>query len=143
MNAGKRRRNTPQRRIIHEELCALTSHPTASELFEIVRRRLPRVSLGTVYRNLEVLHQDGQILKIEMAGSEARFDGNAMPHPHIRCNGCGIVRDVIMETPVDPLTQVIDSCGFEVQSYKLKFFGLCPACRESRPESDSGQNPIH
>ena len=75
MSDTKLRRNTPQRRIILEELCAVTTHPTAGELYGIVRRRLPRVSLGTVYRNLEVLYANGVINKLDYAGAEARFDG--------------------------------------------------------------------
>ena len=127
----KRRRNTPQRKIIQEELGALKTHPTAAELFEIVRRRLPRISLGTVYRNLEVLHNDGQILKLEMAGSEARFDGDTRLHHHVRCSECSAVRDVELSQPIDPLAHISDSCGFEIYGYKLKFFGICPSCLES------------
>ena len=143
MRTEKRRRNTPQRKIIHEELCALKTHPTAAELFEIVRRRLPRVSLGTVYRNLEVLHKDGRVLKLEMAGTEARFDGDTRPHHHVLCNECGIVRDIKLEQPIDPVEKISDSCGFKIQGYKLKFFGLCPSCQESSLEIDPGLNPIH
>jgi len=143
MNNEKIRRNTPQRKIILEELCALVTHPTATELFEIVRRRLPRVSLGTVYRNLEVLYKDGQILKLEMAGTEARFDGNTRPHHHVRCSDCGIVRDIKLNEPIDPVGKVSDSCGFKIQGYKMKFFGLCPSCQEASPEADPGLNPIH
>ena len=139
----KRRRNTPQRRVIHEELCAVKTHPTAAELFQIVRGRLPRISLGTVYRNLEVLHKDGRILKLEMAGSEARFDGDVRDHHHVRCTGCGVVRDIELHRPIDPVAHVGNSCGFEIQGYKLKFLGLCGTCQESPSGSDPGQIPTN
>ena len=69
-------RNTRQREVILEELRKLRSHPTAPVLYEIVRRRLPRISLGTVYRNLELLAKSGVVRKLELSDSEARFDGN-------------------------------------------------------------------
>jgi Fur family transcriptional regulator, peroxide stress response regulator len=143
MATEKRRRNTPQRTIIHEELRALTTHPTAAELFDKVRRRLPRISLGTVYRNLEVLHSDGHILKLEMAGAEARFDGNVHSHCHIRCTECGIVRDIDMERPIDPVAEIGDPRGFKVEGFKLKFLGLCPSCQESPSGCEPGHNPIN
>lgn len=143
MATEKRRRNTPQRTIIHEVLCATTAHPTAAELFETVRRRLPKISLGTVYRNLEVLHSEGRILKLEMAGSEARFDGNVQTHHHVRCTGCGIIRDIDLNVPIDPLNQIVDSRGFKIEGFKLKFLGVCPACQESPSGSDPGYSPIH
>ena len=76
------RRKTRQRQVILEELQAVTSHPTAVELHELVRRRLPKVSLGTVYRNLDLLARMGVIEKLEHSGGEARFDANTAEHDH-------------------------------------------------------------
>lgn len=121
----------------------MKTHPTAAELFEIVRKRLPRISLGTVYRNLEVLHQDGKILKLEMAGSEARFDGDTRKHHHIRCTSCAIVRDVEVAAPLDPTASVSDDAGFAIQGYKLKFLGLCPSCRGKNGGAGPGRHPNH
>ena len=67
-------RNTRQRRIILEELRGVKSHPTAVEIFERVRRRLPKISLGTVYRNLDLLTRLGMIQKLEWSAGEARFE---------------------------------------------------------------------
>ena len=78
-------RVTRQRRVILEELRKLTSHPTAPALYEVVRRRLPRISLGTVYRNLELLARAGFIQRLDLQGAEARFDGNPEHHYHVRC----------------------------------------------------------
>ena len=80
--------------MILEELQKLTSHPTAAGLYEIVRRRLPRISLGTVYRNLELLTRLGTIQKLEFGGGEARFDGNVQRHDHVRCVECGRLDDI-------------------------------------------------
>ena len=94
MATGKLRRNTPQRRVILQEICQMTSHPTAAELYAAVRQRLPRISLGTIYRNLEVLHEDGMIRKMEFAGIESRFDGTLKQHDHVRCTECDRVDDI-------------------------------------------------
>ena len=76
MRFEPQQRTTRQRQVILEELQKLQSHPTAAALYEIVRRRVPKISLGTVYRNLELLARTGLIRKLEFAGAEARFDGN-------------------------------------------------------------------
>jgi Fur family ferric uptake transcriptional regulator len=67
---------TRQRKVILEEIRKTDSHPTADELYQRVRQRLPHVSLGTIYRNLETLAASGLIQKLEMGGSQKRFDGN-------------------------------------------------------------------
>ena len=78
-------RNTRQRDVILGELRNSLTHPTATELYDLVRRRLPKISLGTVYRNLDLLARMGIIQRLEMAGAETRFDGDRRPHDHIRC----------------------------------------------------------
>ena len=89
MKQDRRQRNTQQRRIILEELQGVRSHPTAVDLYELVRHRLPKISLGTVYRNLELLSRQGTIRKLDFGGEEARFDGDLMRHEHVRCVRCG------------------------------------------------------
>lgn len=123
-----RRRNTPQRSTILAALREMPTHPTATELYGAVKERLPRISLGTVYRNLEVLREDGQIRKIEFGSADARFDACLEPHDHVRCTACGVVRDV--PTTERPLTPVpATAAGFEVTGYRLEYYGVCPACR--------------
>ncbi len=133
---AKLRRNTPQRRIILEELCAVTTHPTAAELYILVRRRAPRVSLGTVYRNLEVLHQDGMINKLELAGAETRFDGDLSEHDHVRCSECGNLEDVFgLETNNKP-AQPAELAGYQISGYRLEYIGVCPDC-QSEADNDA------
>jgi Fur family transcriptional regulator, ferric uptake regulator len=127
-------RNTRQRQVVLEELQKLASHPTASTLYQIVRRRMPKISLGTVYRNLELLTRMGMIQKLEYAGSEARFDGNADRHDHLRCVRCGRVDDV-SASPLDLFDTVAkDWGGYKILGHRLEFFGLCPDCRKRDPE---------
>jgi len=131
MPTGKILRNTRQRQIILEELKKLKSHPTADELHEIVKKRLPRISLGTIYRNLELLAANGVIQKLEQAGGRARFDGNAENHYHVRCLSCGRVEDI----PIAPMKAVARAGknieGYKILGYRLEYFGFCPKCANS------------
>lgn len=127
-----RYRITHQREIILEELRAVTSHPTADELYDTVRQRLPRISLATVYRNLEWLVDQGIIQKIEVGGRQKRFDGNPDTHYHIRCILCGRVDDLECE-PLENIETRIPSRGYTVLGHRLEFQGICPACRPTAP----------
>jgi Fur family ferric uptake transcriptional regulator len=124
----KQRRNTPQRQVILEELNSMKSHPTAAELFAVVRQRLPRISLGTVYRNLEVLHESGQVNKLELAGTETRFDATMDPHLHVRCTECGRIDDIM--DPTMMTSQPSELAGYLVRGCRLEYFGVCPGCRK-------------
>ena len=123
-------RMTKQRKVILEELRKLHSHPTADELYDIVRQRLPRISLGTVYRNLDVLAETGEILKLESAGSQKRFDGNNMPHAHIRCIRCGRVGDVMNYNVSVPADEA-EAHGFSITGTRVEFEGVCHHCETS------------
>lgn len=125
----KKSRITNQREVILEELRSVKTHPTADELFVQVRRRLPRVSLATVYRNLEWLAAQGLVQKIEVGGRQMRFDGNPQAHYHIRCRDCGKVDDLDVD-PLPNLENLIGPvCDYEVLGHRLEFTGICPACK--------------
>ncbi len=121
---------TRQRRVILEELRKLDSHPTADEVYEMARGRLPRISLGTVYRNLEILSECGLIRKLELGGTQKRFDGNLRNHYHVRCIRCGSIEDV----PLEPLTTIENAIrkvsDYEIIGTRLEFIGVCPRCRK-------------
>ena len=124
----KNRRITKQRQVILEELRKLNTHPSADEIYKVVRRRLPRISLGTVYRNLEVLAQMEVIQKLELSGSLKRYDWDTNKHYHIRCVRCNRVENI----PIAPLNQLEDelyeATVFEIIGHNLEFTGLCPEC---------------
>ena len=119
---------TRQRRVILKELRRLNNHPSADELYERVRTHLPRISLGTVYRNLEILTELGEIQTLELSGSLKRFDGIPKKHYHIRCVNCGRVDDA----PIAPLNQIEDelygATVYTIIGHRLEFTGLCPNC---------------
>ena len=124
-------RMTKQRRIILEELCKLKSHPTADEMYHILRKRMPRISLGTVYRNLEVLSESGIIQKIDVGGTQKRFDGNAELHYHIRCVKCNRVDDIDVPPDRSIEDQARKRTEFTILRHHTEFLGLCPNCREA------------
>jgi len=118
----------------------LTSHPSADEVFQRVRRKLPRISLGTVYRNLEELSEQDLILKLETAGAKKRFDGNTEAHYHLRCLGCGQIVDL----PLPPIGALDDMSfkdldGCQVIGHHLEFYGYCQACRAAREKEEGGK----
>ena len=123
------RRNTKQRQVILEELKKLKSHPSATALYEVVRERLPNISLGTVYRNLDLLAQTGLIQKLNTGQNEARFDGITDHHYHVSCARCGRVDD-LLDAPVDLIDLgVSDLQGFDILGHQLHFIGICPDCK--------------
>ncbi len=132
-------RETRQKQAILDILRSVTNHPTADELYELVRKRIPAISLGTVYRNLDRLAASGQIRRIQSAGSQMRFDGCIEPHTHIRCMGCGRVDDIEAH---EELRYRVDMTGYEVQGHRLEFYGFCPACLSEDRRASGGRQGV-
>ena len=137
----KPQRNTRQRTVVLEELKKVSCHPTAAEVHEIARARVPQISLGTVYRNLELLAQNGVIQKLQISGAKARFDGNADRHYHVRCIHCERLADV-HDVPEDFVKgQVQSLAGYEIVGFRLDFLGVCPDCQGGCGADGSGASP--
>jgi Fur family ferric uptake transcriptional regulator len=124
---------TRQRQGILDELRNSNTHPSADELFSRVRKQLPRISLGTIYRNLEILSELGEIQTIEMAGSLKRFDGIAENHYHIRCVKCGRLVDAPLEVNETLEKTIQRHTDFRILGHRLEFTGVCPDCRRQTP----------
>jgi len=133
--SSRKLRMTRQRQVILEALRKVSSHPTADEVYEMVRRRLPRVSLGTVYRNLEMLSERGMIQKLELGGSRRRFDGNVRDHYHVRCIRCGRLEDAPVESVAAVEDALRGATDYEIIGHRLEFIGLCPQCKKSAQSS--------
>jgi Fe2+ or Zn2+ uptake regulation protein len=129
VGTNQKHRMTHQRRVILEEIQRVNTHPTADEIYETVRKRLPKISLGTVYRNLEILSAHGLIQKIGPLSNQMRFDGITRKHYHLRCIYCGSVEDAPM-APMENLEHAIrEKCDYRILDHKLEFIGICPRCR--------------
>jgi len=114
-----------QRERIYETVYGTKEHPTAQMVYDTLRAELPKLSLGTVYRNLHQMAEEGRL--VELDGPVARFDAQLMPHTHARCNRCGCVADV--ELPYDTaLDRAAAQEGWNVSGHSLIFMGICPAC---------------
>lgn len=131
-------RLTTQRQIILEELGKVTSHPTANEVYDMVRKRLPRIGLGTVYRNLELMADSGIILKLEVGGTQKRFDATVEPHYHIRCSTCGKVDDIAMEVQNQINLAAEKACNYIILGHHVEFSGICGECAKGQKKP-----PLH
>ncbi len=133
----KKPRMTRQRRVILEELTKAGTHPTADQIYEAVRERLPRISLGTIYRNLDFLADRGMIHRLRIGDDPMRFDDATEPHEHVRCVECRKVRDVSVDGVGHRERAVAEETGFEILGSSVEYWGLCPECsakQEKRKE---------
>ena len=125
--AGKR--YSRQRELIYQTVCATDEHPTAEMVYQWLKPANPNLSLGTVYRNLNLLADEGIIMR--MPFPVERYDANTEPHTHFRCKKCGGVFDLTLA--YDP---EVDAAGmaqnpdFQIHSHELIFSGLCPSCKD-------------
>ena len=115
-----------QRERIYRAVLESRDHPTAEMVYQRLKPELPRLSMGTVYRNLQLLAREGRLL--ELSGPTARFDAVTRPHTHFRCGACGALLD--LETvPYDTeLDRAAAERGLTVTGHTLVFTGLCPRC---------------
>ena len=121
-----------QRECIKEYLMHTTEHPTADTVYEHVKEEFPRISLGTVYRNLNIHVDHGEALRLDMGDGNDHFDGNVMPHNHFFCRKCHHVLDLEMDgiNHID----VIANAGFDgiIEGHTIYFTGLCPDCAQAK-----------
>ena len=116
-----------QRELLLEVLRGTTCHPDADWIFSEMRKIMPSISLGTVYRNLGLMVEAGEIRHIAMPDGADRYDGTLAPHEHILCERCGRTVDVAL----GDLTSLIETCsGCKVTSYELNIKGVCAECRD-------------
>jgi len=132
-------RMTRQRRALLETVEAHPTHPTADEVYRLVRRRLPHISLGTVYRNLELLAERGLLRKIEFGGGQMRFDGRTDQHYHVQCTKCGRLDDVAITAGSRLERSAERATGYEIQGHRVEFVGLCGQCRTARSRGRKGR----
>jgi Fe2+ or Zn2+ uptake regulation protein len=128
-------RMTRQREVILQAVRSTMDHPTADWVYRQARRRLPHISLGTVYRNLKRLSDEGLIREIQIAGQITRFDANTGRHYHIRCVGCGRVNDLPMSVDRRFEEEAGRAMNYQVISHQVEVLGLCPGCQTNSPSN--------
>ena len=120
-------KHSRQRDCIKEFLMSRYDHPTADMVYAHVREEFPHISLGTVYRNLSLLAEIGEIQKITCDGPD-RFDANAEPHYHFTCTHCGAVEDLEFHPEPSFEHLIPNNFGGQIKSISLSFSGICEAC---------------
>ena len=140
MSAESTLRMTRQRRAILDAVCASRVHPTADEVYAKVRVALPRISLGTVYRNLEELARRGLISRIEIGGTQRRYDGETCEHCHVRCLGCGHVKDAEVDGVDLRKASASRIPGYRIVGCAVEVMGYCPRCVKAGHAKSSGQS---
>lgn len=120
-------RRTRQLEVVWEAVKGEMSHPTADQIYDRVRKDMPHISLGTVYRNLQKLAADGklQILNIDRT---QHFDPLLKKHPHFICESCGKVYDVTLDRSDEAAPVLSPDTGFTVTSHQLSLYGTCEMC---------------
>jgi Fe2+ or Zn2+ uptake regulation protein len=121
-------RNTQQRKIIYKDVILSKSHPTAEDVYRSVKKKIPNISLGTVYRNLETLEKKGLIKKIDIDKSKKRYDGDLNDHFHIICLKCGKVEDIKFEKKCNFEDYINIDTEYKIIGRQIEIYGICPEC---------------
>lgn len=140
MDRVKTYRNTKQRQRMLEILRQTVSHPTAVWLYDELKPEFPSLSLGTVYRNLGILEDQGLLNKITSGSTFDRFDGNVKPHAHFRCTDCGNLYD-IKEVDTSALLQEANTnCGHYIENFTIECRGICESCLNKQKKNRSEEH---
>jgi len=128
-------RKTKQREVILEVLRNTKTHPTADWIYNEVRKKMPHVSLGTIYRNLKTLSEHGEIQELAFGSTQSHFDANAVNHYHFVCEKCGAIEDIDLDLISGLEERVAEKTGNKVFSHRLEFYGICADCAEDEDSS--------
>ena len=126
----ERLKKSRQREAIVDFLKTRKDHPTADTIYTNVKKVIPNISLGTVYRNLALLTERGEILKLSYDDTSDRYDANTHPHLHFQCRCCGSVSDLDIDDEFlhsldDTVNKQFDGT---IEGHSIYFFGTCPTC---------------
>ena len=118
------RRNTIQKDLVKNAVYEMKRHVTANEVYEFLKKEYPTIGKGTVYRNLDILSEEGALRKVEVPDGANRFDITLKNHYHVRCIKCGEVSDVDMEEIPDLMKRIHDTHGIDFLEYDISFKGI-------------------
>ncbi len=121
-------RQTVQKKAVKQVLMEIGNHPTADEVYEVVRKRVPHISLGTVYRNLEMLVENGEASKVDIGEGKRRYDSRVDRHFHFRCLRCGRILDIPPISFSDIESGSLGESGFKITGIQIVIEGICEEC---------------
>jgi len=138
-------RNTKQRQAIFDAIEHHGGHLTADEIYKLVKRRFPRLSLGTVYRNLRVLVAQGSLRELDFGMAVTYFETVKDSHYHLICRVCGSISDA--EMPVERRLQSVVKqahglSGFQIEEHRLDFIGVCASCQSKPGKMSRDARPL-
>lgn len=119
-------KNTRQKGIILDAVKQLKNHPTADEIYLSLKKDNPKLSLATVYRNLNQFATEGRIRKVSVPGDSERYDAMMDTHEHFYCESCGTIQDIHINGLEE---QLLNHPTMKIDDYKLMLFGKCEQCR--------------
>ena len=131
-NTNNMRRETKQRQAILKVLRNTRCHPTAERIYEEVKKEIPNISMGTVYRNLQVLQENGAVSELNLNGTLSRFEAKQKSHYHFRCERCDRVIDIDMPVDRELDKKVAKRMGLKISHHQLEFRGLCRDCQHQQ-----------
>ncbi len=126
----KQRKNfSHKRQAILDAICSTDTHPDAEWIYKKLKADFPKLSLGTVYRNIAEFKAEGDVASVAVVGGIERIDGNTQPHPHFICKKCNRVIDVEMDFSSDKLCEeVAEKYGLECERAEITLLGICDKC---------------
>ena len=119
---------TPQRLAIYNALCNTKSHPNAEMIFNKLQPYYPTMSLATIYKTVDILHEIGLINILNVGEDSFRYDAKTEPHSHICCTKCGRVEDIVVD--MDNCEEKISKqTSYDITRHQFYFYGTCPDCK--------------
>jgi len=131
-----KRRSTAQKQIIMDTLVRLGSHVSAGAIYRELQITHPHIGRATVFRVLSDMAEDGNLLRVTVAGSDDRYDITTRPHCHVHCRLCGKVDDIWFDCEPALREHISNSSGFRVENEHIEFGGICRECQKTQPVSE-------
>jgi len=123
---------TRQRKVVLDVVQSGNTHPTAAEVFERARKKLPTISFATVYNSLRYLKEAGLVREVTFGSGASRYDRETDRHDHAICSGCGMLVDFDLPGTVELMSSAARVSRFKPESVHLTLVGLCPKCRNTK-----------
>lgn len=137
-------RKTAQRNLVYQIVAGRCDHPTAQDVYEQARAGIPAISLGTVYRNLQRLVDQGKLIESKNGPKPARYEARRHRHYHIHCTECGTLEDVSVPYQQELDRKVARQLRYQLDEHRLEFYGICPRCqaklRKAAPSRPAGRS---
>ena len=136
-------RLTPQRLALLKIIAKSEGHPSADQIYELIKTDFPTTSLATIYNTLNLLKEMGEVIELNFDNLGSRYDGcKPYPHPHVICVECGQILDSEFMAMAAVSLETAQKTGYHITHYHLNFMGLCPKCQQKRQVPEIKEHKI-